>query len=66
MVIMTPEGYRENLVCSQPAPKSGDRYSPEFTVTIKDGPKMLSEKTYFGAEALEEILLKDFGVSYKF
>lgn len=66
MVIMTPEGYRENLVCSQPAPKSGEKYSPEFTVTVKDGSRIISEKTYVGTKALEDILLKDFGVSYRF
>jgi len=66
MVIMTPEGLRENLVCNAPAPKSGAKYSPEFTVTIKDRSKVVSEKTYCGTKALEEILLKDFGVPYSF
>ena len=66
MVIMTPEGYRENLVCDAPAPAAGAKYSPEFKVTIKDGHKVLSEKTNCGAEALEEVLLKDFGVDYRF
>ena len=66
MVIMTEEGYRKNLVCSSPAPVHGERYSPQFTVTVKDKNLMLSEKTFCGAEALEEILLKDFGVEYRF
>jgi len=66
MVIMTPEGYRENLVCSQPSPKNGERYSPQFTITIKDGPRLLSEKNYCGASELEEKLLNDFGVRYSF
>ena len=66
MVIMTPEGYRKSLVCDEPAPIGGERYSPEFSVMVKDGFRVLSEKFYCGAAELEEVLLKDFGITYKF
>ena len=66
MVIMTPEGYRKNLVCNAPAPKNREKYLPEFTVTVKNGSEVLSEKTYYGAAELEKHLKEDFGVEYTF
>ena len=66
MVIMTPEGYRKSLVCDAPPPMRGQEASPEFTVTVADGAKVLSEETGRGASLLQKRLRDDFGVEYEF
>ena len=66
MVRMTPEGYRKSLLCTEPAPAPGAKYSPSFSVTVNDGSRVVSEKFYCGTAELEEVLLKDFGVDYRF
>lgn len=60
MVIMTPEEYRKNLVCSGPA---GEAETSVITVKDPDG-KLLSERTIDNRTELEKALLEEFGVKF--
>ena len=57
IVIMTPEGYRKNLVVD----------GKSAVLSIKDGSKIVSETKLSGDKnELSEILLKEFGIEYTF
>ena len=65
-VIMTPEGYRKTLLCTQPSPRAESKDAPEFTINIKDGSKVLFERNGKGTEDMCKTLLEEFGIEYSF
>lgn len=65
-VIMTAEGYRKTLVCSEPAPKAASADSPEFTITVTDGSRTVSSYEGKGTADLERCLRGEYGIDYHF
>ena len=63
-VIMTPEGYRKTLACFEPSPGRLCDDAPVFTVNVKDGSRVVSERTEKGTAALSRVLREEFGIVY--
>ena len=63
-VIMTPEGYRKTLTCMEPSPHKLTDEAPTFTINVKDGKQVLSERTEKGTVAMSRILHEEFGIVY--